>query len=182
MSDLNLIPQEFRIEKEERTKRALYIVLAVAAILVLIVAACIPVYMTYLKNKENKDVEQDIQKLSYVTVELNKLNVQKASLQDKVSIVDNFTKLEVKWTGVINDLTALVPSDVSITNINIAKEGFTLQCTSLSQQAIAVFISNIEDSKKFTFDKIGSITQDEKDKTFKFNLSLKYNIEESKVK
>jgi Tfp pilus assembly protein PilN len=182
MSDLNLIPQEFKIEKEKKTKNALYITLVIVAIVVLAVGAYIPTYLAALKAKENASVQKDIQKLSYVTEELNKLNTQKNSLQDRINVVDSFSKKEIKWTGVINDIGALLPSEITITNMSLSKDIISIQGTSLGQQAIASFVANIENSTKFDFDKINGITPDEKGKSFKFTLSFKLHVEESKVK
>jgi type IV pilus assembly protein PilN len=182
MSDLNLMPQEFKIDKEKKIRRNIYVVIVVAALLVIAVVTYIPTYLALSVNKENREVEQDVSKLTYVTAEVSKLNAQKNALQDRINVLDSFTRQEIKWTGVISDMSALMPSDVSVNSMNVGRDLISMQCTSLSQQSIAAFVANIENSKKFSFDKINNITPDDKAKTFKFGISFKLNNEESKVK
>lgn len=182
MSDLNLIPQEFKIQKERKTKRNVYIVITFAIILIMVGVAYIPIYFAELKNRENRKVEVEINKLSYVTDEIKKLNAQKSMLEDRINVLDSFTKSEIKWDGVITDMTALMPADVSAGNINIGKDLITMQCTAASQQSIAAFVANLQNSKEFEFSKINGITPNDKDKNFQFSVSFKYIKEESKVK
>lgn len=182
MSDLNLIPQEFKFEKEKKKKKAFYVVISVLAVAILVFGAFIPSYFILMKTRENLKVQQQIESLSYVTQEVDKLNAQKAALQDRLTILDTLTKQDIKWNKILSDISALTPAGVSLTGLNITKDGIAMQCTAQSQQVIAVFIANIENSPEFTFSKVNTITPDQKGGTFKFDISFSINNVESQVK
>lgn len=181
MSDINLIPQEFKIERENKVKRSILLAAIAAAIVLIVVGAVIPIYLTQQISNANKNVEADIKKLSYVSDEVKKLTAQKSSIEDSMKIYDSFTKQTTKWTGVIKDISALMPAEVSITTIDLASDMISMQCTSTSEQAIAAFIANIENSKEFTFNTISNITPEANSVNFNFNILIKYNKDESKV-
>lgn len=182
MSDLNLIPQEFKFEKEKKKKSAFYVVITILAAAVLVAGAFIPSYFLLMKTRENLKVQQQIQALSHVTQEVDKLNEQKATLQDRLTILDTLKKGDTKWSKTLGDISALTPAGVSLTSLNITKDGIAMQCTAQTQQAIAVFIANIENSTEFDFGKVNTIAPNQKGGGFTFDISLSLNNEESKVK
>lgn len=182
MNDLNLIPQEFKFEKERKKKRAAYIAISLMVVAILIIGAFIPNYFILKKERENMQVQQESGKLSYVTEEVNKLNAQKSTLQDRLTVLDDLSKQDIKWSKILSDISALTPGGVSLDSLNITKDGIAAQCSSKTQQDIAVFVANIQNSPEFEFGKVSTIAPDEKSSSFRFDISFKLNNEESKVK
>lgn len=182
MNDLNLMPQEFKFEKERKRKNALYVVIAVIAVAILVVGAFVPSYFILMREKENAQVQQQIEQLSYVTEEVSKLNAQKSVLQDRLTVLDALSKMDIKWSKVCGDISALTPAGVSMNSMNITKDGIAAQCTSKNQQAIAVFVANVENSPEFEFSKVNTITYDKDKEVFNFDISFKLINAESQVK
>lgn len=182
MSELNLIPQEFKIQNERKVRRNIYIAAALATILVMAGAAYVPVYIASLKEKENRRVVAEIGKRSYVTEQIKELNQQKNTLEDRINVLDGFTKNRVLWRGAIVKIAALIPPDVSVTGMSIGEDAIAMQCTALSQQSVAVFVANLQNSKDFEFGQIDGITPNTAADGFGFAVSFKYVKEESRVK
>jgi Tfp pilus assembly protein PilN len=182
MNDLNLMPQEIKIQEEAVIKRRNNMILLIIALIVLIVITCIPTYFQMLFNKENKLVESDIVKLSNVSDEVNKLTDKRKSIQEKLKILDSVTNVEIKWTDIISNISSMMPSDITVNKLNMSIEKISMECSSVSQQSIAVFLANMENSNKYSSIKIDGIIPDDKTKNYTFNISFNLKNIDNKVK
>lgn len=182
MNDLNLIPQHIKIEQEKKSRKRINILLTVIILFVIIGITLLPIYLTYELSKDNAQVVQEISQFSSVSEEINKLNAQKKDVQDRTKVLESLSKQENKWTGIINDISSLIPPPVTLISINGSGDNISLQCTSLSRDDIALFMAKLENSDKFTDIKINEIRTDEKTQKYLFGLQIKPKNTESKVK
>ena len=181
MNDLNLMPQEIKMQEKAVVKRRISILILIVVLLILIVITYIPTYFQLQYNTENKLVENDIAKLSYVIDEGNKLNDKKKSIQEKLKLLDSVTTVEIKWTDVINNLSSMMTSDITVNNLNMSNNKISIECTSANQKSVAVFLANIENSNKYNLIKLDTIIPDEKTKSYIFRISFKIKNNDDKV-
>ena len=182
MNDLNLMPQEIKIQEDAVVKKRINILLIIIALIVLIVITYIPTYFQLQYNIENKLVENDIAKLSYVTDEVSKLNDKRKLVQGKLKMLDSVTNAEIKWSDIITNISSLMTSDITVNNLNMTSDLLSMECTTVSQKSIAIFLANMENNNKYSSVKLSGIVPNEKTKDYTFSISFKLKNIDNKVK
>lgn len=182
MDDLNLIPQELKTAAELKKRRTGIAIIIIIIAVIVVIVSCIPTYLRYKMSLQNENIEKEILKLSFVTDEINKLNIQRKTIEDRMKVLDTISKKEQKWTDFIKNVSSITPDDISFNILNISGEGMSLQGSSANIEAIAVFIGNLENSNRYTDINLNDINPDDKKNTMTFNLTFKLISGESKVK
>lgn len=181
MSDLNLIPQELKAAEELKKRKIRMIILILAGVLILAALSSIPIYLTYTTELQDGVIKSSINRLSDVKNQVNILNQQKKAVQDRIDTLESVSGGDIKWSGLFEELSMIIPQDISISSITGAPEGITLECSSSSMQSIAVFYANLENDKMFYALKINDITPDSESGILSFSLSLNIAGSEGKV-
>lgn len=182
MSDLNLIPYEIRIKNEERKRKRKIILLSIAILLIMALVTSVPIFLTVLKERQNILLLNEINKLSYVSKETDKLNQRKKYMQDRLKIIDEITKQDKRWTAVISEITDVMPQDIMVSNIDFGIDTVNMQCVSSSQLSIASFVALLENNKNFSNVIIYEIVPSEESKSLNFSLSFTLKSTENKEK
>lgn len=182
MDDLNLIPQEMKAAAEFKIKKIKAVLILTIAVLLIAALSCIPLYLTYGVNSQNKLLEDGISKLSSVNSEINNLNIQKNAIQDRMKILDTLSKQEQKWTGVISYISSITPEEISFNVLNAGTDTISMQGSATGIQPIAVFVANIENGGRFSDIRLNDVSPNDKNTSLTFNISFKLINIEGKVK
>jgi len=96
-------------------------------------------------------------------------------LQDKLEQADRLTVNQDKPTQLVQELGALVPVNVVLSNLSFNNEKLSLSAEALDQNGLATLINALRDSEKFADVAVVKINSEEKEKaTIDFDLSLTY--------
>jgi len=170
MNDLNLIPEQIKIEQENIKRKRRNILLSIVACLLITGITLLPVYLTYETASANALLLQEMSQLKFVSEEVDKLNSLKKEAQDRAKVLEELLKHERKWSVVIEDISKLTPSSIALSSINGDSGNISLQCTAKNWDDIALFMGKLETSGKFADVKINIISA--ADNSFVFDLIL----------
>lgn len=89
--------------------------------------------------------------------ELRKVQIEAASAfeqdfrdsQNRLATYKQFDGLKTNSAGIIRDVSAVIPADVVLTNLEFSKEELTLRGLALSERGLAGFVKSLENSPKF---------------------------------
>lgn len=70
-------------------------------------------------------------------------------LQKRLASIEGLEKKQVVTAGVLEELSALIPLDVSLTDLSVSDKEVSLTATALSEQGLASFLNNLKSSDKF---------------------------------
>jgi Tfp pilus assembly protein PilN len=162
MTEVNLLPPELRRRQRSRSMTRQVVAIAAAVILVLLV-------VFFLESMKLSKVQSDLtaQQAKNAALESQIASLQRfadlqTQLDQKTVLVTDLEQGEVQWSGVMHDLSSVIPSDVFLTNftgqINIGSDGWetapdanglvgTMQFsgTSLNYPNIALWLDRLAD-------------------------------------
>jgi len=70
-------------------------------------------------------------------------------LQKRLVMVEGVEKKQLSTAGVIDELTPLIPLDISLTKLTVSGQEVSLTAIALSEQGLASFINSLKKSDKF---------------------------------
>ncbi|KPU44930.1 hypothetical protein OXPF_14080 [Oxobacter pfennigii] len=173
MDDINLIPYEIRIREENYKKRIMYFTWSFVLIIFIAVITYLPIFLKNRAQNETSIIETEIAELSYIKNELESLKLQKERIQSTIEFFNDINKDNISSSDIINELSAMIPSDITVLEYNSTRDLINLDCTSKNQQSIAVFLSKLESSEKLHNVYISDI--DSRYNNSQYNFSLYFN-------
>ncbi len=117
MTQVNLLPPDVR--ERQRTRRATAAVIAVGVVVMAILGGVFVVQSGRL-DKANQDLEAQRATNSSLQLQiahLTKFRDLKTQLQERQALVDSLQQGEVEWSGVLRDVSSVIPSDMWLTSI-----------------------------------------------------------------
>lgn len=192
MITINLLPKE--IEEYQKFKE---LTVLIATSLVLIIAVMMMFYffrvskLTML-NLELSKIDRRLKELESVVKEVEQLKAIKNKLEARKQLVERLLSNGLIYPKFMSDLLKVLPDGVWLSNMNTtltitASDGekkitdikVKLVCSSYDKISIADFLSNLENSDKFTNVVLGpiNISQQDKYELHNFMIDFDYKIE-----
>lgn len=92
-------------------------------------------------------------------------------VQEKTKLIKGILAQEQKPSGLVNQISQLIPLDVTLTTIGISKNNLQMGGYSLSEQGINLLLSGIKKQPNFSQINLGSISQNEFSPLINFTIS-----------
>jgi len=93
-------------------------------------------------------------------------------LQKKLQVIKELRQSQLDTDAIFNELAAILPLDVKVTDLSVAMGTATFKATSLSEAGLSTFIKNIKASPVFSNLVLSQVTSDvEKGVGIQFELS-----------
>ncbi|MCX7956471.1 MAG: PilN domain-containing protein [Endomicrobia bacterium] len=192
MININLLPKE--IEQQQKLKELFSLVLLVIGSVVLIMLVIYSSRISKLTSINNElfKVEKKLVELQSVVKEVEQLKSTKAMLEARKQLVEKLLSNGLIYPKFMSNLLKVIPDGVWFVNMSTKVElkpndpqktvealKVSLTCSSYDKISIADFISNLENSKKFTNVTLGpiNISQQEKYELHNFMVDFKYIVE-----
>ena len=157
MSELNLIPNELKIKRENTLKLKKYVAIGIIIFAVFFAIIYIPkLYLSKLISEENSHTVK-INSNSKVLIENTKILSEIKKYDIYIKDVDTLKKQRVKITDKIINLQKYIPLDVFLTNIDYSNGVLSLSGTSANYRSICTFVANLQMSKEYPMARIASI-------------------------
>ena len=126
-------------------------------------------------ERQNKRLEKQVEKLEEKTEEIDKIEEIKAALRQKLLLIAKLKKSKSGPVRVLNQINLSIPAQSWLTSIKEGDRSLAhIKGTSLDDQSVALFASNLSGSQFFRDVKISEMVQD----TLDDSLSVKrFDIE-----
>ena len=168
------------IKEKKRTPFAsLLILLAIAAVAALY----------FLQDKEIKTetdrlnvAREEKKQLQYVLAALEKLEEQKSILERKISLINHLKAQQEIAVRTLDELSKNIPGWVWLTETSYEEQEITIKGRALSNNLIADYVYNLENSPHLSNVKIESINQRSQQSSspyLEFSLTAVYNLPSS---
>jgi len=126
---------------------------------------------------ENARVEK--QQLAYVTAKLEELNQQKASLEQKINLINSLKAEQDRAVRIMDAVSRNLPEWVWLTEAGYDARGLQIKGKALSNNLIADYISNLEASDIFMKVNLSSSTLRKVQKNEFLEFALNMSIEKA---
>ncbi len=93
-------------------------------------------------------------------------------VQDKTKLLKTILAEESKPSSLINQISQLIPIDVTLTSIQHDKETLRISGYSLSTQGINIFVSGLKKQANFSMINLGTISQKEFSPGINFDINI----------
>lgn len=121
--------------------------------------------------------QQEKQQLSYVTAKLEELKLQKASLERKITLINDLKAQQDLPVKIMDELSRSLPDWVWLTEMTYNAKGIQIKGKALSNNLIAEYITNLENSPDLMNINLVSSTQRKAQKNEYYEFSLNGQIE-----
>ncbi len=92
-------------------------------------------------------------------------------VQEKTKLIKGILAEEQKPSAIVNQISQLIPLDVTLNAIQVEKNGLKLSGNSLSEQGINLFLAGIKRQPNFSQISLGTISQKELSPGIDFEIS-----------
>lgn len=79
-------------------------------------------------------------------------------LQKRIDTIESLEKKQLTTAGLIEELSSLIPLDVSLSELTISDQKVSLTAIALSEQGLAAFLNNLKASDKFEKLELSQVT------------------------
>ncbi len=168
---IGMLPE---IREKKKTPLASLIVL-----LAVIVAAALYYFQGQAIKEEQallETAQQEKQELEYVLVALEKLEEQKAILERKINLINHLKARQEMPVRIMDELSKVIPGWVWLTETSYKEQEIEIKGRALSNNLIADFVYNLENSPHLSNVKIDAINQrtDQSNRFLEFTLKARY--------
>ncbi|OGR88267.1 MAG: hypothetical protein A3J74_01565 [Elusimicrobia bacterium RIFCSPHIGHO2_02_FULL_57_9] len=182
MIKINLVPSEILAKAQQRQQN-----IQAAAVAVFLAAVVILLSLgrwATLKNLESTLGENHarLKKLEIVVAKVEELERTAAAVRARLNVMNDLLKSRPVYPYFMSDFVRSVPLGVRITNLNTAGGGSTagplklnMTAESRSNEDIASWVKNMEQSGKFSLIELGAVTTAEgAERSYSFTLTTVY--------
>lgn len=186
MAYINLLP--WREEALKAKQKEFFLILAAVCLCAFALVLSVNLFFQTRVDGQlarNAFLKNEIQLLDIQIEEIKTLNQKKASLQERIDVVEQLQRSRNVGTQVLDEIATIIPNGIYITQID--KKGNTIQLTgkSESNNHLANMIRAIELSDLFTDATPESITSDDGSSkllsSFKMRVKIKGLINDSET-
>lgn len=121
--------------------------------------------------------QQEKQQLQYVTAKLEELKLQKASLERKINLINDLKAQQDLPVKIMDELSRNLPDWVWLTEMTYNAKGIQIKGKALSNNLIAEYIANLENSPDLMNINLVSSTQRKVQKSEYYEFSLNGLVE-----
>jgi len=149
MKDINLLPGLENAKKSSFRDTKVILVGSLVVLIPLLVFG----YLYLLLNPEIASIEEENRQLDVLIqkyAEVNSVKQEKTAIDVHVTaltaILDLTNRQQNIHTGLLDDVTELMPAEVFAINYSFVAGSMTMNCRSLSEESIAYFLRNLKES------------------------------------
>ena len=163
MIKINLLPRD--MQREEGAKKQTQVaVLSIILVICLLLVWYVSLYSSLIKKqKEQEDVEQELEKVSVLVAAVEQKKLQKEALDRKWGVVEKLLQGRFKWAMIMDELQKSLPKSVWLTSMQGTKTEagnlITINGVSFDHFAIADFVTSLEDNEYFENVELLNITE-----------------------
>jgi Tfp pilus assembly protein PilN len=183
MIKINLLPRE--IYAEEARRQLKMAAIATGAVVVLLMLGIWSLRFVKLRTLDARLIEAnaDLRKYQAIVDQVNELEQTRNLLRARRDVIQQLLVGRLIYPKFFEDFMALLPSEIWVGNINTSLDGsgvmtVTVGAQSLSNFAIADWLTNLQSSAFCSEVKLGAISTQEqgegKAATLSFSMSFKY--------
>ena len=177
--DIELLPQE-DWEKTSWGKFIKWILTVGRYIVIFTELIVISAFISRFKlDHDLSQVYEDIERKQSLVIANQEFENNFRQLKARLETIQKVTDEQKGNQQILEELTPLMPIDVSLTNIAVDKNMVKIKAVALSEEGFATFITNLKDSPNFEELNMGNVTSGS-DKTvgINFDLNCKYQFTE----
>lgn len=120
-----------------------YIVIATELIVIL-------AFLSRFKlDRDLTDLYEDIKQKQAIIEASSDFEEEFRFLQKRLATIEDLEKKQLATAGIIEEISLLIPLDVSLTELRFDGKEVSLTATALSEQGLASFINNLKTSDRF---------------------------------
>lgn len=100
-------------------------------------------------DRDLTDLYEEIQQKQAIIQATSDFEEEFRFLQKRLATIQDLEEKQLATAGVIEELSLLLPLDVSLTDLSVADKKVSLTATALSEQGLASFLNNLKTSDRF---------------------------------
>ena len=174
MNELNLIPYSLKQKNQKLFVTRQYSALVILILCMLFAGVYFPsLKLTQLRAQE-KILLSKVNE-SKAAMEENKIiSSELASYNERVQLIDYFSKNKIIVSSRIIDIEKYIPKDIKLVSLNYTMEGTTITGSTNNYNAVAEFAANLQTSQKYKSAKIIGINGNGQQNPYNFSINILY--------
>jgi len=100
-------------------------------------------------DRDLTDLYEEIKRKQAIIEATSDFEEEFRFLQKRLATIEELEKKQLATEGIVEELSFLIPLDVSLTELAIKEKEVSLTATALSEQGLASFLNNLKASTKF---------------------------------
>lgn len=176
---INLLPLEFKIEENKRTKFYKIQSIGIAIILLMIFLSSLTVALRILQSQKISQIQKSLSQTEQKISGFKETQASLLLLKNRLTTINQYLGVPSKQSQLYKLITDLLPSSVNINSISINKSGeISAVALTDNEEVLDQLIADLTSTKK-NENKISSISIENlsrgRDGTYRFSFKIKPN-------